>query len=63
MHLVGFTVEKRFSSPFTEQHLRTILYILDHILITAPMRFGVHCNHLQGALFYCKFFEKHRTIF
>jgi hypothetical protein len=39
-HISPFT--KWFLSPFIDLHLCTILYILDHILITAPTRFGVH---------------------
>jgi len=30
-----------FISPFTDQHLSTIQCILDHILIIAPMNFGL----------------------
>jgi len=35
-----------FISPFIDQHLRTILCVLDHILVIAPMRFGVLRHHV-----------------
>ena len=47
-------------SHFTEE--RSVLCILDHILIIAPTCFGVQWQHLQGALFNCKFLETHQMF-
>jgi hypothetical protein len=39
-----------FISPFTDQKLCTILFILRNILIIAHTRLDVHWHHLQGTL-------------